>query len=83
MTAIAHHCVPPSAPDGASVLDALRQGNVDEGIVTELGRERGYVGFQSCPLYGRVLGEIIYTLNDALRRMQGRTSFYVMGADVP
>ena len=71
------------AEDDAGMLDTLRQRNVNEGILTELGRERGYVGFQSCPLYGRVVGEIIYTLNDALRRMQDRTSFYVMGADLP
>ena len=69
--------------DDADALDALRQRNVDEDVLTELGRERGYVGFQSCPLYGRVVGEIIYTLNDAVRRMQDRTSFYVMGGDVP
>ena len=68
--------------DHAGVFEALRQRNVDDGILTELGRDRGYVGFQSCPLYGRVVGEIIYTLNDALRRMQDRTSYYVMGADL-
>lgn len=68
--------------DDADVFEGVRQRNVDEGILTELGRARGYVGFQSCPLYGRVVGEIIYTLNDALWRMQDRTSFYLMGAEL-
>ena len=64
------------------VFETVRERNVAEGILTELGRERAYVGFQSCPLYGRVVGEIIYTLNDALCRMQDRTSFYLMGAEL-
>jgi hypothetical protein len=64
------------------VFEALRQRNVEEGILTDSGRDQGYVAFQSCPFYGRLVGEIVYTFNDALRRMEGRTSYYIAGGDV-
>ena len=62
----------------ADVFEALRQRNVDQGILTDLGREQGYVAFQPCVFYGRFMSEIAYTLNDALRRMEGQTSFYIV-----
>ena len=36
------------------------------------------MAFQPCPFYGRFMSEIAYTLNDALRRMEGQTSYYVV-----
>ena len=63
---------------GASqVFEAVRKRNVEEGILSDLGYERGYVAFRPCPFYGRVVGEIVYTFNDALQRMEGRLPFYV------
>ena len=63
--------------DAADVFDAVRERQVEEGILTDSGREMGYVAFQPCSFYGRFLGEIIYVLNDALRRMERRTAVYV------
>jgi len=62
----------------ADVFEAIRQRNVEQGILTDLGREQGYVAFQPCVFYGRFMSEIAYTLNDALRRMEGQTSYYVV-----
>ena len=64
-------------PSGPDVYDAVRQRNLDEGVLTESGSEQGYVAFRSCPFYGRVVGEIVYTFNDALRRVEGRTPQYI------
>ena len=64
-------------PDSVDVFEAVRQRNVEVGILTELGREGGWVAFHPCPFYGRLIGEIACTLNDALRRLEGRTSFFV------
>jgi len=66
---------------GAEVFGALRQRNFDQGILTEFGRDQGCVAFQPSPFFGRFLGEIAYSLNDALRRLEGNTSYYVMSAD--
>ena len=63
------------------VFDALRQRHFDQGILTEFGRDQGYVAFQPSPFFGRFLGEIAYSLNDALRRLEGNTSYYVMSGD--
>ena len=63
------------------VFDALRQRHFDQGIVTEFGRDQGCVAFQPSPFFGRFLGEIAYSLNDALRRLEGNTSYYVMSGD--
>lgn len=60
------------------VFEALRQRNVEQGILTDFGREQGCVAFQPCPFYGRFMSEIAYTLNDALRRMEGQTSYYIV-----
>lgn len=69
-------------PAGPDVYEAMRQRNLDEGVLTESGSEQGYVAFQSCPFYGRVVGEIVYTFNDALRRVEGRTPQYIAGGQV-
>ena len=63
--------------DDADIFDAVRERNVEEGILTGSGREMGYVAFQPCSFYGRFLGEIVYVLNDALRRMERRTAVYI------
>ena len=66
-------------PDGgADVFEGLRRRNVDQGILTDFGRDQGCVAFQPCPFYGRFMSEIAYTLNDALRRMEGQTSYYIV-----
>ena len=62
----------------ADVFEALRRRNVEQGILTDFGREQGCVAFQPCPFYGRFMSEIAYTLNDALRRMEGQTSYYIV-----
>ena len=66
---------------GMDVFDALRQRHFDQGILTEFGRDQGCVAFQPSPFFGRFLGEIAYSLNDALRRLEGNTSYYVMSGD--
>ena len=63
------------------VFDALRQRHFDQGILTEFGRDQGCVAFQPSPFFGRFLGEIAYSLNDALRRLEGNTSYYVLSGD--
>ena len=68
-------------PDSVDVFEAVRQRNVEVGILTELGRDGGWVAFHPCPFYGRLIGEIACTLNDALRRLEGRTSFFVAGGE--
>ena len=64
--------------DGADVFEALRRRNAEQGILTDFGREQGCVAFQPCPFYGRFMSEIAYTLNDALRRMEGQTAYYIV-----
>ena len=66
---------------GTDVFAALRQRHFDQGILTEFGRDQGCVAFQPSPFFGRFLGEIAYSLNDALRRLEGNTSYYVMSGD--
>ena len=65
-------------PVGAGVFEGLRRRNVEQGILTDFGREQGCVAFQPCPFYGRFMSEIAYTLNDALRRMEGQTAYYIV-----
>ena len=69
-------------PLGPDAYESVRQRNVDEGILTEAGSAAGYVAFRSCPFYGRVVGEIVFTLNDALRRVEDRTPQYIAGGRV-
>ena len=68
-------------PSGTDVFEALRKRNLEEGILTDLGYERGYIAFRPCPFYGRVVGEIVYTFNDALQRMEGRLPYYVAAGE--
>ena len=65
-------------PGDADVFAGLRRRNVEQGILTDFGRDQGCVAFQPCPFYGRFMSEIAYTLNDALRRMEGQTSYYIV-----
>ena len=67
-----------AAPGEADVFAGLRRRNVEQGILTDFGRDQGCVAFQPCPFYGRFMSEIAYTLNDALRRMEGQTSYYIV-----
>ena len=69
-------------PLGPDVYEAVRQRNVDEGMLTDLGSEQGCVAFKSCPFYGRVVGEVVYTFNDAIRRVEGRTPQYIQEGQV-
>ena len=69
-------------PLGPDVYEAVRLRNVNEGVLTVLGSEQGYVAFKSCPFYGRVVGEIVYTFNEALRRVEGRTPQYIQEGQV-
>ena len=69
-------------PFGPDVYEAVRKRNVEEGILTESGSEQGYVAFKPCPFYGRVVGEIIFTFNDALRRVEGRIPQYIQEGEV-
>ena len=69
-------------PLGPDVYASVRLRNVEEGVLTEAGGAEGYVAFRSCPFYGRVVGEIVYTLNDALRRVEDRTPQYIAGGQV-
>ena len=65
----------------AGVFDALRQRHFEQGILTGFGRDQGYVAFQPSQFFGRLLGEIAYSLNDALRGLEGNTAYYVMCGD--
>ena len=69
-------------PLGPDVYQSARRHNVEEGVLTEAGSAEGFVAFRSCPLYGRVVGEIVFTLNDALRRVEDRTPQYIAGGQV-
>ena len=62
----------------AGVFDALRQRHFEQGILTEFGRDQACVAFQPSQFFGRFLGEIAYSLNDALRRLEGNTAYYVL-----
>ena len=69
------------ASTAAGAFDALRQRNFEQGILTDLGRSQGYVAFQPSQFFGRFLGEIVYSLNDSLRGLEGNTAYYVMCGD--
>ena len=60
------------------MYEAVRQRNLSRRAVSDggSGSKQGYVAFKSCPFYGRVVGEIVYTFNDALQRVEGRTPQY-------
>ena len=67
-----------AGPADEDAFEALRRRNVEQGILTDFGRDQGCVAFQPCPFYGRFMSEIAYTLNDALRRMEGQTAYYIV-----
>ena len=69
-------------PLGPDVYESVRQRNMEEGVLTEVGNTEGFVAFRSCPFYGRVVGEIVFTLNDALLRVEDRTAQYIAGGQV-
>lgn len=62
---------------GGDVFEAVRQRSVEGDLLTEAGRESGWVALRPCPFYGRLMGEIVCTFNDALIRAEAR-----MGADI-
>ena len=63
------------------VFEAVRQRSVKAGIMTEVGWKEGWVPLRPCPFYGRFMSEIILTLNDALRRVEGRTWYHIVGGN--
>ena len=69
-------------PLGPDVYASVRRRNVEEGVLTEAGSAEGFVAFRSCPFYGRVVGEVVFTLNDALRRVEDRTPQYIASGQV-
>ena len=69
-------------PLGPDVYESVRRRNLEEGVLTEAGSTEGFVAFRSCPFYGRVVGEIVFTLNDALRRVEDRTPQHIAGGQV-
>ena len=69
--------VPAAGPHDPDPLEALRETAEEQGILTDLGRREGWVAFRPCPFYGRFLGDVAYTLNDALLRVEGRTSYFI------
>ena len=66
-------------PEEGDVFETHRQRQVEVGILTELGREEGWVALRPCPFHGRLMGEIVCTLNDALGRVEGRMAADIMG----
>ena len=62
------------------VFEALRQRNVEDGILTDIG-SRDRILWRFNPVRFTVVwsGEIIYTFNEALRRMEDRSSLYLAG----
>jgi len=76
-----HVAAVPAKAAGTDVFDALRQRHFEQGILSEFGRDQGCVAFQPSPFFGRFLGEVAYSLNDALRRLEGNTSYYVLSGD--
>ena len=69
-------------PLGPDAYETVRQRNLEEGVLTEQGGEQGYVAFKSCPFYGRVVGEMVFSFNEALRRVEGRTAQYIQEGQV-
>ena len=70
-----------ATPEVGEILEAVRQRSVKAGILTDTGRKEGWVPMRPCPFYARFMSEIILTLNDALRRVEGRTWYYIVGGE--
>ena len=71
-----------NASSGEAAYEVLRRQGIEQGILTELGREQGLAALPPCPFYGRFMGEIVYTVNGALGRLEGRTSAHIAGGHV-
>ena len=69
--------IAPYAEKG-DVFESHRQRQVEVGILTALGREEGWVALRPCPFHGRLMGEMVCTLNDALGRVEGRMAADIM-----
>ena len=65
-------------PADGDVFEDVRQRHVEGGILTASGSREGWVALRPCPFYGRLMGEIICTLNDALMRVEGRMASDIM-----
>ena len=69
---------PESSPRaGGDAFESARQRSVEGDLLTEAGRDGGWVALRPCPFYGRLMGEIVCTFNDGLIRAEAR-----MGADI-
>ena len=66
------------SPENGDVFEAERQRHVEAGILTESGRQEGWLALRPCPFYGRLMGEIVCTLNDAVARFEGRMAADIM-----
>ena len=67
-----------AAPEDGDVFEAYRQRHVEAGILTELGQQEGWVALRPCPFFGRLMGEMVCTFNDALTRVEGRMAADIM-----
>ena len=56
---------------------SARQRGIEGDLLTEAGRDGGWVPLRPCPFYGRLMGEIVCTFNDGLIRAEAR-----MGPDI-
>ena len=70
-----------ATPEVGEIFEAVRQRSVKAGIMTDTGWKEGWVPLRPCSFYGRFMSEIILTLNDALRRVEGRTWYYIVGGE--
>ena len=67
-----------AGPEADDVFELVRQRHLDAGVLTESGCKEGWVAIRPCPFYGRLMGEILCTLNDALMRVEGRMASDIM-----
>lgn len=67
-----------AAPENVDVFEVLRQRHVEGGVLTDSGCKDGWVALRPCPFYGRLMGELVFTLNDALTRVEGRMASDIM-----
>ena len=58
-------------------FESIRQRGINGDLLTEAGRDGGWVALRPCPFYGRLMGEIVCTFNDGLIRAEAR-----MGPDI-
>lgn len=67
-----------AASEDADVFEVVRQRHVQGGVLTDSGCKEGWVALRPCPFYGRLMGELVFTLNDALMRLEGRMATDIM-----